>query len=62
MTTKTINILEDIYDKLDGMKTRDIKSFSDVIRYIIEENQTLKIDNEELRKPKITQNKIVDYE
>jgi len=39
MTVKPIAIKEDIYDKLSDMKTKELRSFSEVIQSLIDEKK-----------------------
>lgn len=39
MTVKPIAIKEDIYDELSNMKTKEIRSFSEVIKSLIDDKK-----------------------
>lgn len=41
MTTKPISIKEDLYNQLDEMKTKSLRSFSDVICDLINKSKEL---------------------
>lgn len=55
---KPVTIREEIYNSLDGMKTKTNRSFSDVIGDLIEENKRLTEERDNL----VKENKILTGE
>jgi predicted CopG family antitoxin len=46
---KPVSIQENLYNKLKDMKTGSLRSFTEIIQFLIDENKRLKEETEKLR-------------